>query len=136
MFDLIRHNLLKAVMLADGGFCLVAGLVLAAFSTAISGLLGPALPDGAVTGIGLFLVAWGLFHILAGRGTSPSPISAWIAVLGDALWIAASVVLLVADWNGLTIIGASAVIVIGLAVADILLLKLAGLRSLGPMQPA
>jgi hypothetical protein len=127
MFDLIKRNLLKSVMLADGGFSLVAGIVLATFSAPLAVLLGPAFASDAVLGIGIFLLGWGLFHLAAGNAAQISSKAVWFAVIGDGLWIAASAALLIADWQGLTAIGAAAIAVIAVAVADIMLLKLIGL---------
>jgi hypothetical protein len=127
MFDLIKRNLLKSVMLADGGFSLVAGIVLATFSAPLAVLMGPAFASDAVLGIGVFLLGWGLFHLAAGSAAQISPKAVWFAVIGDGLWIAASAALLIADWQGLTAIGAAAIAVIAVAVADIMLLKLIGL---------
>ncbi len=128
MLNTIKSNL-KFVMLADGGISLFAGATLAGFSSFVAGLLGPAFSANAVFSIVVFLLFWGIFHIVAGR-TSPVPSGAVkIAILGDALWVTASIGLLVADWNALTPLGIAVIAVLTLAVADIGVLKLIGLNA-------
>lgn len=129
MFNFIKRNLLKTIMLADGGFSLLAGAALTAFSAPIAALLGPDFTSQAVLGIGLFLVVWGVSHLAAGR-TEPLPVGAVrVAIVGDALWVVASAALLIADWNGLSALGIAAIAVVAVAVADIMLLKMIGLRA-------
>ncbi|MBL0372541.1 hypothetical protein JJB09_10930 [Rhizobium sp. KVB221] len=129
MFDLIKRNLLKIVMLADGVVSLVAGTALTTFSSAIAGLFGPALPAIAVLGIGLFLLGWGVFHLAAGRAERISGRAVRIAIAGDAAWVAASAALLAIGWNGLSSLGVVAIAVLAIAVADIMLLKMVGLNA-------
>jgi len=129
MFNFIKRNFLKSVMLANGGICLVAGLVLAIDAHPIASLLGPLFAANAMLGIGIFLIAWGVFHLAAGRTRDMPAAAAWLAIVGDAIWVVASVVLLVMDHNGLSLFGVVAIAVLAVAVADIMLLKLIGLRG-------
>lgn len=126
MFDLIKTNLLKITMLVDGAFSLLAGVVFSTFSEPIAGLLGPAFAAGAVLGVGVFLIVWGIFHLAAAGAKRISPAALRVAIAGDALWVIASAALLVADWNGLSAIGIAVIAVLAVAVADIMLLKLIG----------
>ncbi|MDB5523152.1 MAG: putative rane protein [Rhizobium sp.] len=136
MLDLIKRNLLKIVMLADGGFSLLAGAVLAAFPAPIAGLLGPAFASQAVLGIGVFLIAWGIFHLAAGRTESLPPAAVRFAIIGDVLWVVASATLLIAEWNRLSGLGVASIAVVAVAVADIMLLKMIGLRGRQPLVAA
>jgi hypothetical protein len=129
MFDLIKRNLLRNVMLADGVVSLVAGAALAAFNGIVSALLGPALPAGAVMAIGIFLIGWGIFHLASARTAEPGSIPVKIAIAGDALWVAASLLLVFYGWSHLTGLGVAVVLVMAVAVADIMLIKQYGLRQ-------
>lgn len=127
MLDFIKQNLLKIVLLADGAFCLAAGILLATLPSPIGGLIGPAFTSGSVLGIGVFLIAWGVFHLALGGTAVPSTGAVRLASLGDGVWIAASAGIIFINWNGLTTFGVVAIAVVAVAVADILLLKLLGL---------
>jgi len=129
MFDLIKRNFLKSVMLADGAVCLLAGTVLAIDPQPIAGLLGPLFAASAILGIGIFLIAWGVFHLAAGRTQHLPTGAVRAAIIGDALWVAASAVLLIADHDNLSLFGVVAIAVIAVAVADIMLLKMIGFRG-------
>lgn len=129
MFDFFKRNLLKVTMLVDGAFSLAAGAALAALSTSVAGLLGPAFSAAAVLGIGIFLIGWGIFHLQAGRASIISPAAVRFAIVGDALWVVISAAVLIIDWHGLTALGAAAIAVLAVAVGDILLLKSIGLRG-------
>jgi uncharacterized membrane protein HdeD (DUF308 family) len=129
MLALFKTNLLRHVMLADGGLSLVAGALLAFLPATIADLLGSALSSAAVLAIGIFLIGWGIFHLLAAKSQRPNMGSVRIAVAGDALWIAASIALLVSDWAAFSAIGVAAIAVVAVAVADIMLLKIIGLNA-------
>lgn len=129
MFDLIKRNFLKSVMLADGAISLIAGVVLATCAQPIAGLLGPLFAGNAVLAIGIFLIAWGVFHLAAGRTHHLPAGAVWSAIVGDALWVAASAVLLITDRGSLSLFGIVAIAVLAVAVADIMLLKILGLRG-------
>jgi hypothetical protein len=129
MFDLIKRNFLKSVMLADGAISLIAGTVLSTYAQPIAGLLGPLFGANVVLGIGIFLIAWGIFHLAAGRTQHLPAGAVWSAIVGDALWVAASAALLIADREHLSLFGIVAIAVLAVAVADIMLLKIVGLRG-------
>lgn len=127
MLDLIKRNLLKYTLLADGIISVTAGTVFLAFAGLVAELIGPALTGGIVTGLGAFLLVWGLFHLALSREPNASGPGVRIAIAGDALWILGSIALLVMGWESLTAVGAVLVAVMTVAVADIMLLKLKGL---------
>ena len=130
MFDLIKRNLLRITMLVDGAVSLVAGAGLAALAVPATSVIGPAFSATALVGIGIYLVLSGIFNLQAGRAEAISPTAVRLAVVGDALWVAISATILVIEWQGLTVIGVAAIAVLAVMVADILLLKLIGLRGL------
>lgn len=127
MFAMLNRNLLKSVMLADGVFSLVAAVGLFAFTAPLGALAGPAATPGVFQALSAFFLLWGLFHLAVGRSDNPSPAAVRFAIAGDALWIIGSLVLVALAGDGLTFVGKVAVVVVAVAVADILLLKVVGL---------
>lgn len=126
MFDLIKRNLLKYTLLVDGIVSVVAGAAFLGFSGLVAELIGPAFTGGIIMSLGAFLFVWGLFHLaMSSQATAPTG-GMRLAIAGDALWILGSIAVLVADWNGLTAIGATFIAVMTVAVADIMLLKMKG----------
>lgn len=129
MLDLIKKNLLKYTLLADGIVSVVAGVAFLGFSGLIARLIGPAFTDSVIMALGAFLFLWGLFHLaMSSRAEAPAG-GVRIAIIGDALWVLGSIAVLVADWNGLTAVGAAFIAVLSVAVADIMLLKMKGLSD-------
>jgi uncharacterized membrane protein HdeD (DUF308 family) len=129
MFDLIKRNFLKSVMLADGAISLAAGIVLSIDAQPIAGLLGPLFAAKAVLAIGVFLIAWGVFHLAAARTPTLPAGAVWSAIVGDALWVVASAILLIVDRDNLSLFGIVAIAVLAVGIADIMLLKVIGLRG-------
>ncbi len=129
MFDLIKRDFLKSVMLADGAISLVAGIVLSIDAQPIAGLLGSLFAAKAVLAIGVFLIAWGVFHLAAGRTPNLPAGAVWSAIVGDALWVVASATLLIVDRDDLSLFGIVAIGVLAVGVADIMLLKIVALRG-------
>ncbi|PKR89152.1 hypothetical protein CXZ10_10720 [Pleomorphomonas diazotrophica] len=127
MFDLIKRNLLKSVLFADGIVSVTAGVAFLGFSGLIAKLIGPAFTADAILGLGAFLVLWGLYHLVLGGQASIGGVR--IAIAGDALWVLGSIAVLVADWDGLTSLGAAFITLTAVAVADIMLLKMKGLSD-------
>jgi hypothetical protein len=130
MFDLIKKNLLKYTLVADGIVSIVAGAAFLGFSGLIARLIGPAFTDGVIMALGAFLFLWGLFHLALSSRPDAAAGGVRIAIAGDALWVLGSVAVLVAGWNGLTGLGAALIAVMSVAVADIMLLKMKGFSDL------
>jgi hypothetical protein len=130
MFDLIKRNLLKYTLLADGIVSVVAGAAFLGFAGLVAEQIGPSFTDGIVMGLGAILFVWGLFHLaMSSQATAPAG-GVRIAIIGDALWVLGSIAVLVADWDGLTAVGAAFIAVMAVAVTDIMLLKIKGLSDL------
>ena len=127
MFAALNRNLLKSVMLADGVISLVTAVSFYAFSGPISDLAGPFVSPALLTGLSAFFVLWSAFHFAIGRQERPSPAAVRVAMTGDALWVLASIAVLLLARGGLTLTGMGLIAVTAVAVADILLLKQIGL---------
>ncbi|MDF1634210.1 hypothetical protein [Mycoplana sp. MJR14] len=128
MLASINRNLLKSVMLADGAFSLAAGAGLLALSGQIATLAGPAVPPGIVIAVGVFLLGWGLFHLVSAQPAHPAESAVRFAIAGDAAWIIGSAAILLAGRDGLSAAAIGVITVAAVAVFGILLLKMAGLH--------
>ena len=131
MLDLIKRNLLKYTLLVDGVVCVAAGIAFLTLSALVAELIGPAFTAEVVIGLGAFLLLWGLFHLGMGSQAAAPSAGVKLAIIGDAVWVAGSVAIIVLDWNGLTALGAAFIAVMAVAVADIVLLKVIGLGRRG-----
>jgi hypothetical protein len=127
MLERIKRNLLKYTLIVDGIVSVVAGVAFLGLSGLVADLLGPAFSAGIIMGLGALLFVWGLFHLAMSGQSSPSASGVRIAIAGDALWVLGSIAVLIIDWDGLSAIGATAIAVLAVAVADIMLLKMKGL---------
>ena len=127
MFAALNRNLLKSVMLADSAISLAAAFIFYTFAGPISGLAGPFVSPALLTGLAAFFVLWSAFHFAVGRQERPSPAAVRVAMTGDALWVLASIAVLLLARGGLTLTGMGLIAVTAVAVADILLLKQIGL---------
>jgi hypothetical protein len=129
MLDRIKENLLRYTLLADGVVSVLAGAAFMAFAGLVAEWIGPAFTDAVIAGLGAFLFLWGLFHLALGMRPAAPAAGVRIAIVGDALWILGSIVVLVADWTALTALGATVIAVLAVVVADIMLLKMKGLGN-------
>jgi hypothetical protein len=119
---------LIALIRLDGLVSGASGLALAAAAPLLDNAFG--IPTLVLVPLGLFLVAYaGGLLLLARRRVPSAGVKAVIA--GNALWAAASVVVVVADWLTLTTAGAAFVLVQAAAVAVIAGLQLRGLHNYG-----
>lgn len=85
--------MLKRVLLANAVSCLVFGALFAVFPTATANFLGTP-PAWLVLVLGIGLVLNGLNLIRVARKNAPSPIEVMQFVVGDALWVVATLVLI------------------------------------------
>ena len=129
MLHLIKRKLLKYTLLVDGIVSITAGAVFLGLSAMIAETVGSAFTSGIVMALGAILVPWGLFHLAIGREGAATTGAVRIAIAGDALWVLASAVVLIAGWNSLTAVGVALIAVQALAVTDIMLLKMKGLSD-------
>lgn len=126
--------LLRQALLADAAVSAALALLLALAGHAIGPLLG--LPGGLLTAVGLLLLPWAVaVGWLGMRGTPPRP-AVWAVIALNAIWVLASVLVLVGGWlraNGLGyafVLGQAALVLI------LLELQLMGLRRSAATVPA
>jgi hypothetical protein len=118
---LLRRSLnLDAV--ASGGL----GLLLAAAGSLLDEPLG--IPASVLVPVGVFLVAYAAALWFVGSRPRVSRPAVWVVVVGNLLWVAASVVAAIAGWWSPTPVGTAFVLAQAAAVALFAELQFTGLR--------
>lgn len=128
-------DLLRTVLRLDAAASGLLGVVAAAGGAA--GLLAAPLGTSApwLVGVGLFLVVYALGLVALAAPTTIPRTGAWTVVIGNAAWVAASVVVALA--GDLTVLGVVVVLVQAAAVALLAELQYTGLRRAdGSQRPA
>ena len=116
---LIRSIRLDALMSG------ASGLLAAAGATALDGVLG--VSTAFLVALGVFLLAYAAGLLALARAGAPTP-GVWAVIVGNALWVVASVVTVLADWLTLTTAGTVVALAQAAAVALIAETQLVGLR--------
>jgi hypothetical protein len=120
-----RDALLTRSIRFDALMSGTAGVLGAAGATVFDGVLGVSTPFLVATGI--FLIGYaGALLLLARAGAPAAGVRAVIA--GNALWVVASVVVVLADWLTLTTAGTAVTLGQAAAVAGVSEAQLIGLR--------
>jgi hypothetical protein len=119
---LIRSIRLDALMSG------ASGLLAAAGATALDGVLG--VSTTFLVALGVFLLAYAGGLLALARAGAPT-LGVWAVIVGNALWVVASVVTVLADWLTLTTAGTVVTLVQAAAVALIAETQLVGLRRRG-----
>jgi hypothetical protein len=125
-------SLLRNTLRADAAVCAVAGIDLVAFSGMAADLLGLQ-PGPTLAMVGVGLLAYAAYLVVASRREPLSLTEAWAFATGDLLWIAGSAALIAfgpLSSTGNWIVGAVAAVT--LAFAE---LKMLGIRCIRQFQP-
>jgi hypothetical protein len=126
---------LGATLTVDALSCAATGVLLVAAGDPIAALLSPAPELFGFTmaticrGVGLFLIAFAGLAFAAARFRHAGLV--WEVIVLNVLWVIGSVVLVEFAWDGLTLLGRIAILVVALWVALLVLLQGAGLRRAG-----
>jgi hypothetical protein len=120
-------SLLVTAVKLDAAMSGAAGALLVAGGAFLDGTTG--IPAGWLVGIGLFFLAYAAVLVAIVRAGTP-PRLARPVVLGNAGWVALSVVALLADWLTPTTAGAVLIALQAAAVAVVAEVQLVGLRRL------
>ncbi len=118
-------NNLNRILGLDALTCAVMGVVLIAGAPTLSTLL--ALPQNLLFYAGCLLFPIAAFMAVLARQAAPWPAGVWLVVLGNAGWVAASLVVLVV--TAPNVLGVGFVVIQALVVA---LLALAEFNALNP----
>jgi hypothetical protein len=121
-----RDGLLRLALRLDALASGAMGLAFAAAAPVLDSALG--VPTGWLVGLGAFLLAYaGGLVWLATRPVIPSAL-AWTVIVGNAGWVLASVVALVAGWFPLTAAGTVIAVAQAAAVVGFAELQYVGVR--------
>lgn len=119
-------SFLRSALLADGAVSGATGLLLAASAPVASLLLG--LPATFLAGTGIFLVGYGAALVLLARAPRVSTAAARVVIAGNAVWVLASLGLLLLGPASLTSLGMGFVVLQAVVVAILTELQWMGLR--------
>ena len=126
MSDLTTSPILRRALLLDAVATGATALLLVLGAGLLADLLG--LPSALMRVAGLILVPFvGLVAWTASQARPPAG-AVWTIILGNAAWVAASLVLLVSGWVAPTALGYAFVIAQALAVGIFAELQVMGLR--------
>jgi hypothetical protein len=117
---------LRRALLLDALASSATGLLLIAGAGLLEGLLG--LPAALLRGAGLVLVPYVAFVIFTGTRAAIPPVAVWVIIAANALWAAASALLLLSGWVAPTALGYAFVIGQAAVVALLGELQYVGLR--------
>jgi hypothetical protein len=120
-----RSALLRDSIRLDAVVTGAAGVLLAAGAPVLDGLLG--VQPAVLVALGVFLIGYAAALIVLARAGAPAR---WVKVViaANVLWVAASVVAVLADWLTLTALGTAFALVQASAVALLAELQLIALR--------
>jgi hypothetical protein len=118
---------LPTLLLVDASTCALMGVILLFGSGPIAALT--AIPAALLFYAGLALLPVAAFMALAATCRPVPPAAAWIVILGNVLWIALSLLLLLAGWITPNSLGVVFILVQALAVAILTILEHAALRD-------
>jgi hypothetical protein len=126
MMNIHSSPLLRQALVADAATSAAFGLLMLIGAGPLSGVLG--LPEALLRIAGLVLLPYACFIGWLGvRETISKPV-AWAVVLGNALWVADSVLLLVSGWVAPTSAGYAFMIAQALVVLMYAEFQYVGLR--------
>ena len=126
MIDRTPSSFVRRALLADGIVSGVTGALLTLSAPFTSTLFG--LPASLLTGAGIFCVAYGATLGWLSRAPSLSPPVVRTIIVGNALWVAASVGLMLLGPPTMTTLGTAFVGLQALVVAVLAELQWTGLR--------
>lgn len=106
------------------------GIALLVLAEPLTQLAGWSLPAGFLWTIGLLLLPWAVFNAWIARTGHPATGVVRGNIAGDAAWVVGSIALILLHAPSLTTIGLVLLAGQGIAVAGVLMLKLAGARAL------
>jgi hypothetical protein len=117
---------LRSLLLLDAATCAAMGLALDFGARPLAALTD--LPEPLLLYAGLSLLPIAGFMALVALRPALQPAGGWLVVAGNAAWVLASLLLLLAGWVSPNGLGIAFVLVQALAVALLALLELAALR--------
>lgn len=122
---------LRRILLADALTCVVTGLLMLAGAPVLEPWFG--LPSALLQAAGILLLPIAAFIAFAGTRARLSHRMVWAVIAGNALWVMASIALLLSGWVTPTMPGQAFIVVQALAVAVLAKLEYFGMCRSMPM---
>jgi hypothetical protein len=105
MTTLAHRPALHTVFALDAVLAAVLGLALVAFASPLYLLAGGGLAPDTLRLVGLGLLPWAAHNGFTAREAPLGRVNPGVQVIGDALWVVASVALCAEHWTSLTLLG-------------------------------
>ena len=131
MLNIQSPFFLRRILLADAVTCVATGLLMLAGASVLEPWLG--LPAALLQTAGALLLPIAGFIMYAGTRPMLSRSMVRMIIAGNALWVAASIALLMSGWITPTTIGQAFVVVQAVAVAVLAELEYIGIRRSMPV---
>jgi hypothetical protein len=120
---------LRTVLAADAIACGVMGALLLIGAQPLAILFG--LPTPLLVGAGAFLLPLAAWVGYLSKQTQPSRRAVWLLIVGNGVWVAESVLLLVLDWVQPTALGTTFIVAQAVATAVFAELEYVALKRSG-----
>lgn len=121
---------LRLALAADAIASGAMGVLLAALPAYLAGLLG--LPEALLGYVGVFLLGYAMFVAWLATRRRPATALLWLVIVGNAIWVVDSLLLLASGWVGPTWLGYAFVVAQALAVGVFAQLQVIGVRKAHP----
>jgi hypothetical protein len=105
MTTLARRPPLTPIFAFDAALAAGLGLLLVAFAQPVHALAGGGLSPDALRLVGLGLLPWAAHNWLTAREAPLGRVNPLVQIIGDVLWVLASLALCAQHWPALTLAG-------------------------------
>lgn len=123
----LRALSLRNVLLIDAATCVLTGALLLVGARLIASVT--AIPPSLLFYAGAILIPIAAFMAVTASRAALSPLAVWLIVAGNALWVVASIGLMIGPWIAPSVLGHAFIAAQAVAVAVLTVLELDGVRS-------
>lgn len=123
----LRTLTLRNVLLLDAATCLLTGVLLVLGARLLAELT--AIPSALLFYAGAILIPIAVFMAVTATRAALLPLAVWVIVAGNALWVVASIGLMIGPWIAPNVWGHAFIAAQAVAVAVLTMLELDGARS-------
>ncbi len=121
---------LRTLLRLDAATCVLMGILLLVGGDVLTTLTG--LPAGLLFYAGIMLLPVAAFMAAVSLFRQVAPLAAWVVILGNGGWIAASLLVLAGAWGAPNVFGISFVLVQAAVVAVLMIFEHKALRASAP----
>jgi len=125
------NSFLRGALGVDAVASGAMGIALSAAPGLLARVLG--LPETPLYYVGVFLIAYAMFVAWTALRSRPESLLVWAIIVGNAIWVIDSLLLIASGWVEPTLLGYAFVIAQALAVGVFAELQLIGVRKAAPM---